>query len=104
MQSWALGADSSGKHDIYSLGENFKQLFVRPVTHCLLFSAVKSLYCELIGSDSSGGVQLEFPQCFSSHFDEFVSERTLQKSAPLAEYNPLTVILLPHLPMPVARQ
>lgn len=49
VQSWALGADSSGKHDIYSLGENFKQLFVRPVTHCLLFSAVKSLYCELIG-------------------------------------------------------
>lgn len=75
MQSWASGADSAGKHDIYSLGENFGLLFVRPVTHCLLFSLVKSLCCvSSPGSDSTGWVQLEFPQRFRSHFDEFVPD------------------------------
>ena len=49
---------------------------MRPVTHCLLFSLVKSLCCvSSPGSDSTGWVQLEFPQCFSSHFDEFVPEK-----------------------------
>lgn len=42
-----MGADSTGKRDIYSLGGNFGLLFVRLVTYCLLFLLLDSVLCEI---------------------------------------------------------